>query len=53
MPLRLGSRDLVPDPLARDLSLKLREGQQHVQRQTAHRGRGIELLGDRDEAHPV
>ena len=27
--------------------------QQDVQHQPAHRGRGVELLGDRDEGHPV
>ena len=32
----LGSRDLVPDPFPRDLALKLRERQQHVQCQTPH-----------------
>jgi hypothetical protein len=44
-PFALGSADLVANPLAGDLALELRKGQQHVEGQTAHRGRGIELLG--------
>ena len=47
LPLRGG--DLVADPLAGDLALELGEGQQHVERQPAHGGRGVELLGHRDE----
>ena len=35
------------------LPLELRERQQHVQGEPAHRGGGIELLGDRHERHPV
>jgi hypothetical protein len=27
--------------------------QQHIQRQSPHRGRGIELLGDRNERYPM
>ena len=30
---------------------KAGEGQQDIERQASHRGRGIELLGDRDEGH--
>ncbi len=43
-PLALGGGDLVADALAGDLALKLGEGQQHVQHQSAHRGGGVELL---------
>ena len=32
-----------------DFALELGERQKHVQRQPAHAGRGVELLGDRDE----
>ncbi len=51
--LLLGSRDLVPDALARDLALELGKGQEHVEGQTPHAGGGVEGLGDRDERHPV
>jgi hypothetical protein len=51
--LALGRCDLVPDPLGCDLSLELSKGQQHIERQPAHRGRGVELLGDRDKGHAV
>ena len=51
--LPLGGRDLVADALAGDLALELSEGQEHVEHQPAHRGRGVELLGDRDERDPV
>src|SRR5271167_2794925 len=44
--LALGGGDLVSDPLARYLALELREGQQDVEREPAHRGRRVELLGD-------
>jgi hypothetical protein len=47
--LLLRSRDLVPNPLARDLPLELGEGQQHVERQTSHAGGGVEGLSHRDE----
>ena len=46
----LRSSDLVPDTLARDLPLKLRKGQQHVQRQPPHGAGGVELLRNGDEA---
>jgi hypothetical protein len=49
MPFFLDAGDLVTDPLPGDLALELRERQQHVEREPAHRGRGVELLGDRDE----
>ena len=42
---------LVSDSFARNLPLKLCEGQQHVQGQSSHRTGGIELLGNRDEGH--
>ena len=51
--LLLRGRDLVADALGRDLPLELGEGQQHVQRQPAHRGGGVELLGHRDERDAV
>ena len=47
--LALGGGDLVADALAGDLALELGEGEQHVQRQPAHAGGGVELLGHRDE----
>ena len=45
--------ELVPDALADHLALELGEGQQDVQRQPAHRGRGAEGLGHRDEGDVV
>ena len=51
--LGLGGRNLVADALARHLALELGEGQQHVQCQAAHAGRGVEGLGDADEADPA
>ena len=51
--LSLGGGDLVPDALGGDLPLELGKGQEHVERQPAHGGRGIELLGDRDKRHAV
>jgi hypothetical protein len=41
--------NFVADALRSDLPLELGEGQKHVERQPAHRSRGVELLGDRDE----
>ena len=41
--------NLVADPLASDLSLKLGKGQENVKREAPHRRRGVELLNDRDE----
>src|ERR1700733_6332914 len=49
LPLRGG--DLVSDPLASDLALKLGEREKHVQGQSSHAGRCVERLGDRDERH--
>ena len=49
----LGGGDLVADALAGDLALELGEGEQHVERQAAHRGCGVELLGHRDEGDAV
>src|ERR1700747_324730 len=43
LPLRGG--DLVPDPLASDLALKLGEGEEHIQGQSSHAGRRVERLG--------
>ena len=51
--LAFGGGDLVPDALGGDLALELGKRQQHVQRQPAHRGGGVELLGDRDKGHVV
>src|SRR5215218_714037 len=50
--LLLRSRDLVADALARDLALELSKGEQHVQGQPPHAGRGVEGLGHRDERDP-
>jgi hypothetical protein len=47
LPLRSG--DLVPDALPRNLPLELSEGQQHIESQPSHAGRGVERLGHRDE----
>src|SRR6266550_6930669 len=44
--LFLGGSDLVAHTLANDLALKLGEGQQHVEREPSHAGRGVELLRD-------
>ena len=52
-PFALGGGDLVADALGGDLALELGKGQQNIQRQPPHRGRGVELLGDRDERHAV
>jgi hypothetical protein len=41
--------NFVADALGSYLPFELGEGQKHVERQPAHRSRGIELLGDRDE----
>src|SRR3546814_20454675 len=51
--LLLGGGDLVTDALARDLALELGEAEQHVEGQPAHRGRGVELLRDRNERDAV
>jgi hypothetical protein len=50
-PLRGG--DLVANALAGDLSLELREGQQHIEGQAAHAGRGVECLRHRHERNPM
>src|SRR5205807_155197 len=54
-PLALAARgrDLVAGAIRDDLPLELREGEQDVEDQAAHRGAGGELLGDRDERHLV
>ena len=41
-----GRGDLVADALAGDLAFELGEGQQDVQRQSTHRGGGVERLGE-------
>src|SRR5437870_1006438 len=51
--LALGGRDLVSNALGGDFPLELSKRQQDVQGQPPHRGRGIELLGDRDEGHAL
>jgi len=51
--LALGRCDLDPDPLGGDLALELGKGQQHIERQPAYGGRGVELLGDRDKGHAM
>ena len=51
--LALAGCDLVADAFAGDLALELGEGQQDVQHQPTHRGRRVELLGDRHERHAV
>ena len=47
--LLLGSGDLVADAFAGDFPLELGKREQHVQGKPPHRGRGVELLGDRHE----
>src|SRR5260370_36464064 len=42
--LPLGGRDLVADPLGGNFPLELGKGQEHIEGQPAHRGRGVELL---------
>jgi len=44
--LAFGGPDLVADALGGDLPLELGEGQQDVESESPHRGRGVELLGD-------
>jgi hypothetical protein len=51
--LAFGSSNLVPDPLGGDLPLELRKRQKNIQRQPAYRGRGVELLGDRDKGYAM
>jgi hypothetical protein len=40
-----GGGDLVAHPLADHLTLELRKGEQNVERQPAHAGRGVKRLG--------
>src|SRR5882762_2225040 len=49
----LGGRNLVADALAGYLAFELCEREQHVERQTSHRNRGVELLCNRDEGNLV
>jgi hypothetical protein len=51
--LALGGRDLVAHPLADHLALELGKGEQHVEGEPAHAGRGVERLGDRHERDPM
>ena len=51
--LLLGNGDLIPDALAAELALELRERQQDVQRQAPHGTGGIEPLRDGYEGHVV
>ena len=44
--LAFGGADLVADALGGDLPLELGEGQQDIESEPAHRGRGVELLSD-------
>jgi hypothetical protein len=46
-----GGGDLVADSFADHLALELGKRQQHVQREPAHAGRGVEGLRDADEGH--
>jgi len=50
-PFSLRRRDLVPDPLTCHFPFELRKGQQDIEGQPAHRGCGVELLGDGDKTH--
>ena len=49
----LAGGNLVADALAGNFALELSKGQQHVEHQPPHRGRGIELLGDRARLEKV
>jgi len=49
----LGSGDFVPDALGGDFALELGKGQEDIEGQPAHRGRGVELLGDRHKRGAV
>ena len=44
--LAFGGPDLVADALGGDLSFELGKGQQDIEREPPHRGRGVELLRD-------
>ena len=52
-PLALGGGNLVANALGGDFPLELGKRQQHIQGQSPHRGGRVELLGDRDERHPM
>ena len=49
----LGSGDLVTDTFPYDLTLKLRKGEQHIERKSAHGRSGIKLLRDGYEGYAV
>ena len=53
MPLRAAGGELVADAFAGEFPLELREREQDVQRQPAHRRRGAERLRHRDEGDAV
>jgi hypothetical protein len=44
---------ILSHPLADHLALELGKGEQHIQREPAHAGGGVERLGDRHERHPL
>src|SRR5437660_5960557 len=52
-PLALGGGDLVADALGGNFPLELSKRQQHIEGQSAHRGRRVELLGDRYKRHAI
>jgi hypothetical protein len=45
--------ELVADAFTGHLALELGKREQDIQRQPAHGGGGVELLGDGNEGHPV
>ena len=47
------SGQLVADSLPGDVPLELREGEEHVEGESPHGVRGVELLGHRNERDPV
>jgi hypothetical protein len=51
--LAFRSFNFIPDALGGDLPLELRKRQKNIQRQPTHRGRGVELLGDRDKGYAM
>jgi hypothetical protein len=53
LPFPPGGGDLVAGPLGDDLPLELREREQHVEDQPAHRRGRVELLRDRRQGDPV
>src|SRR3981081_4874958 len=43
----------MPDAFGGDFPFELGKGQEYIESQPAHGGRGIELLGDRDERYAM